>query len=42
MEATLSSGLYILIEKDFICKDHPWEDSADTFFELTDTASAKC
>ena len=42
IEATLSSGLFILIEKDFPCKDRPWEDTADTFFELTDNDSTKC
>lgn len=42
IEATLSSGLYVLIEKDFPCKDRPLEDTADTFFELADQDSAKC
>jgi len=42
IEATLSSGLFILIEKDFPCKDRPLEDTADTFFELADHESLKC
>jgi hypothetical protein len=37
LEHTLDSGLYILIEKDFPCKDRANEDKNDTFFELIQT-----
>lgn len=42
LEMTLKSGLFILIEKDFPCKDRPWEDTKDTFFELVSEESAAC
>jgi hypothetical protein len=42
IEATLASGLFILIEKDFPCTDRPWEDTSDTFFELVEPSVAQC
>jgi hypothetical protein len=42
IEATLSSGLFILIEKDFPCTDRPWEDTSDTFFELVNEKEIVC
>lgn len=42
LECMLSSGLFILIEKDFPCKDRPWEDISDTFFELVNDEKSKC
>jgi hypothetical protein len=42
LETTLESGLFILIEKDFPCKDRPWEDIKDTFFELVNDDNEKC
>jgi hypothetical protein len=42
LEHTLSSGLFILIEKDFPCTDRPWEDTSDTFFELVNDKEALC
>ena len=42
IEATLDSGLFVLIEKDFPCKDRPTEDKSDTFFELVNDAKTKC
>jgi hypothetical protein len=42
IEHTLSSGLFILIEKDFPCTDRPWEDTSDTFFELVNEKEALC
>jgi hypothetical protein len=42
IESTLSSGLFILIEKDFPCTDRPWEDTSDTFFELVNEKEALC
>jgi hypothetical protein len=42
VEATLDSGLYILVEKDFPCKDRPNEDKKDTFFELMQDKEKIC
>jgi hypothetical protein len=42
LEATLDSGLYILVEKDFPCKDRPLEDKKDTFFELVKEKENLC
>ena len=42
IEDTLQSGLYILIEKDFPCKDRAEEDKNDTFFELVNGTPTQC
>jgi hypothetical protein len=42
VEATLDSGLYILVEKDFPCKDRSNEDKKDTFFELMQDKEKIC
>ena len=42
IEHTLQSGMYILIEKDFPCKDRAEEDKNDTFFELVDGKIVNC
>ncbi|MDZ7880998.1 MAG: hypothetical protein U5L45_25255 [Saprospiraceae bacterium] len=42
LETRLESGLSILVEKDFPCKDRPWEDTKDTFFELVSEEAAIC
>jgi hypothetical protein len=42
IEATLESGLFILVEKDFPCKDRPNEDKKDTFFELVNEKENIC
>jgi hypothetical protein len=42
LEHTLDSGLYILIEKDFPCKDRANEDKNDTFFELIAETPIQC
>ncbi len=34
LEQHTESKMYVLIEKDFPCKDRPNEDQSDTFFEL--------
>jgi hypothetical protein len=34
IDFTTDSQMYVLIEKDFPCKDRPEEDQSDTFFEL--------
>lgn len=42
IEQTLESGLFILIEKDFPCKDRAEEDKNDTFFELVKDKPLQC
>ena len=42
IEETLQSGMYILIEKDFPCKDRTEEDKNDTFFELVNGTPTQC
>ena len=42
IEYTLQSGMYILIEKDFPCKDRAEEDKNDTFFELVNDKPMQC
>ena len=37
-----NAALYILIEKDFPCKDRPEENKADTFEELASEEGAAC
>ncbi len=42
LQNTLETGLFILIEKDFPCKDRTDEDKKDTFFELVNEATVQC
>ena len=38
----MNSGMEIIIEKDFPCKDRPDEDKSDYFTELAEEAPVKC
>ena len=42
MVAPDADGLYLLVEKDFPCKDRPDEDKADYFQELADQQEPLC